>query len=785
MVIKSFKKIVHLNEAIQRGLDNLANQGILTTDAQLNIHSWNHWLEIHSGLSTAEMVGCNLLDIYPELIQRRLDRFYHQALKGQVVVLSQRLHGYLLPMPPSIAKSVSPHMLQSVRIGPLTDGSRIIGTITVIDDVTERVEREAELQHQIEALEQTKSALVSAHARLQHLVSSNPAIVYTRKPAGDGGITFISDNVTAKLGYQPQEFIENPRFWDEHIHPDDAKQLFAIAIHLFQHQHHIFEYRFLHQDGTYRWMRDEMKLVYNQQGNLQEIVGAWYDITENKQAQEQVREQAALLDIATDAILVQDFNHQILFWNKSAERLYGWDIVDAVGKNAVDLLYPETSQLEPVQKNLDEKGEWQGELRQVSKDGKEIIVESRWTLVCAREDRPKSILVVNTDITQKKQLEAQFLRAQRLESIGTLASGIAHDLNNVLGPIMMIAQLLQTQYHDERSQRLLPILVTNTKRGTNLVKQVLSFARGLGGQFTILQIKHLIWEIKQIAVQTFPKSIEIETDLSESLWAVSGDATQLDQVLMNLSVNARDAMPKGGTLKICAENIFIDENQAQLNLDARVGSYVLITVSDTGCGIPPELLERIYEPFFTTKEVGQGTGLGLPTVLSIVKNHGGFVDLCSQVGKGTQFKVYLPAVKEDEVQQLEDSELITGQGEFILVVDDEVFIREITEIMLKKSGYRVLTASNGINAVELYTQYQDEIDVVLLDMMMPSMDGPNTIYQLQKINPSTKIIATSGLAFNVMLAEAADLGVKTFLSKPYSKQELLKTIRTCLSRDEG
>ncbi len=776
MVIKSFSKSIHLNQAILPGLDNLADQGILMTDAELNIHSWNHWLEMHSGLSATQVIGRNLLEVYPVLSQRRLDRFYHQALNGQVVVLSQRLHGYLLPMPPSITKSTSSHMLQSVRIGPLTENSRCIGTITVIDDVTERVEREAELQHQIEVLKQTESALLSTHARLQHLLSSSPAVIYTRKSSGDGGVTFVSDNVTAKLGYQPQELIENPRFWSEHIHPDDAKQLFAIATHLFQHKHHILEYRFLHKDGTYRWMRDEMKLVYNQEGNLQEIVGAWYDITEKKRAEEQVREQAALIDIATDAILVQDFDNQILFWNKSAERLYGWKKHDALNKNASKLLYRETFQLEPVQKTLDNKGEWQGELHQVTQEGKEIIVESRWTLVHDGKEKPKSILIVNTDITQKKQLEAQLLRAQRMESIGTLASGIAHDLNNVLAPIMMIAQLLETQYQDERSKKLLPILITNAKRGTNLIKQVLSFGRGLEGQYTILQVKHLISDIQQIALQTFPKSIEIYTDVSKSLQTVFGDATQLHQVLMNLCVNARDAMPRGGTLRVCAENIFIDEHQAQMHLDAKVGSYIKITVSDTGTGIPSEILDRIFEPFFTTKEIGKGTGLGLSTVLGIIKSHDGFVDVYSQMGQGTQFKVYLPAVKENEIQPEEDIELPTGHGELILAVDDEASIREITQTLLDKYGYRVLTASNGIEAVELYAQHQEKISVVLLDLMMPRMDGPSTIRQLQQINSSVKIIATSGLAFNVMVAEAANLGVKTFLSKPYTKRELLKTI---------
>lgn len=502
---------------------------------------------------------------------------------------------------------------------------------------------------------------------------------------------------------------------------------------------------------------------------------------ERKRAEQKIREQAALLDVATDAILVQDLENKILFWNKSAEQLYGWKAVDALGKNALELWHEENlPQFIQAQSTLAKIGDWQGELQQLTKDGKEITVESRWTLVRNFDRTPQSILIVNTDITQKKQLEAQFLRAQRMESIGTLASGIAHDLNNLLAPILMTAQLLEMQLSDERSKRLLPIVVTNAKRGANLVKQVLSFARGLEGDRTILQVRHLILEIKHIAQETFPKSLEFYTDIAPELWTVSGNATQLHQVLMNLCVNARDAMPHGGTLSISAKNLSIDENYARMNLDAKVGAYIVITVADTGTGIPPEILDRIFEPFFTTKDLGKGTGLGLSTVIGIIKSHGGFVNVYSEVGRGTQFKLYLPAVEAMETQQEEDLELLVGQGELILVVDDEVAICETTKTTLETYNYKVLTASDGIEAVAVYVQHS-EISVVLIDMMMPSMDGPTTIRTLQKINPLVKIIAVSGLASSDKLTAAAATGVKTFLSKPYTAKELLKTINGVLN----
>jgi two-component system, cell cycle sensor histidine kinase and response regulator CckA len=394
--------------------------------------------------------------------------------------------------------------------------------------------------------------------------------------------------------------------------------------------------------------------------------------------------------------------------------------------------------------------------------------------------RPKSILVVNSDITEKKLFEAQFLRAQRLESIGTLASGIAHDLNNALAPVLMIAELLQHKNPDLQSQKLLVELKNSAKRGANLVKQVLFFARGIEGQRTTLQVRHLLGEIKQIAARTFPKSIEIYTDVSPTLWTVHADATQLHQVLMNLVINARDAMPNGGTLSICAENLFMDEHYAGMNFDASVGPYVAITVSDTGMGMSPEILDKIFEPFFTTKELGKGTGLGLSTAMGIIKSHGGFVKVYSEVDQGSRFKVYLPSQEGSESQLTESLEIFRGHGELVFIVDDEATIREITEMTLLAHNYKVLVAHDGIEALAVYAQHKREIDIVLMDMMMPEMDGLTAIQVLQKMNSQVKIIAVSGLSSSDKVATAMGSGVKMFLPKPYTTQELLKTINSAL-----
>jgi len=494
------------------------------------------------------------------------------------------------------------------------------------------------------------------------------------------------------------------------------------------------------------------------------------EIQERKRSEQKIREQAALLDITTDAILVQDLDHQILYWNKGAERLYGWTAEEAIANNVIQLLCREPlSGLENSYKFLAECGSWHGELSQVTKAGKKIIVATRWTLVRDQQGYPKSILVVNSDITEKKQLEAQFLRTQRLESLGTLASGLAHDLNNALSPILISVQLLEQKLHDEQSQRILNMLESNTKRSAALVKQVLSFARGLEGNRTNLQVGSIVSEIEQIVKQTFPRSIELRTAIQrQNLWTICGDATQLHQVLMNLCVNARDAMPEGGILEISVRNQWIDESYARMNLDAQVGAYVVITVSDTGMGIPRDAIDRIFEPFFTTKELGKGTGLGLSTVLGIIKSHGGFVQVDSEVGTGTQFRVYLPVTRVEETDDIPTSQ-------------QEDSIREITKTSLEKNAYRVLVAKDGIEAIALYSQHKEEIRAVLIDMMMPSMDGPTAIRVLQKINPQVKIIGVSGLLSNHQMLGVLNNSVKKFLLKPYTSNDLLKNLQAVLN----
>lgn len=517
-----------------------------------------------------------------------------------------------------------------------------------------------------------------------------------------------------------------------------------------------------------------------QEGRIVGLEGFLIDSTECKQAQAQIQAQAALLEVAQDAILEFDLAGRIRFWNRGAERLYGWKAVEVLHQPITDLLFQQPAlQFEESRRQVLEKGEWSGELRQTACPQREVIVRSRWTLVLDRQGQPQSVLAVGTDITEQKKLEAQYLRAQRVETIGTLSSGLAHDLNNVLAPILMATHYLETLCRDDDSRRMLRTMETSAKRGAGIIKQLLTFGRGLTGDRGLLQPRHLLQEMAKIAAETFPKNVRVEVQSSHLAWPVTGDATQLHQVLLNLCVNARDAMPEGGTLTLQLENVRLDETFAGLIPEAKPGPYVVLTVSDTGTGIAPEHLNRVFDPFFTTKAPGSGTGLGLATVLNIAKGHGGFVQVSSAPGQGTRFQVYLPATESATAPV--PSEIVEappqGQGEMILVVDDELAVRQVAKQTLESNGYRVLVANDGTEAVAVYAQHRSEIKVVLLDLLMPSMDGATTLPILRGINPQVRVVLCSGL---LNLAASSPLNApkaQAILQKPFTGPQLLRTIR--------
>lgn len=424
------------------------------------------------------------------------------------------------------------------------------------------------------------------------------------------------------------------------------------------------------------------------------------------------------------------------------------------------------------------------EYRFMKKDGTIFHIESQGSVIRDKDGKVMNVVVVSRDVTEKKQLEQQFMRMQRMESLGTLAGGVAHDLNNVLAPILLSIEILKRSIPDEHSQKLFETLEACTRRGSDIVKQILGFARGVEGERTLLQLRHIIDDTISIIKEAFPKSISIRQEIPKNIWTILGDSTQLHQVIMNLCINARDAMPNGGTVKIFAENKIIDEQYARMHIEAKPGNYLMISVEDTGTGMPPGVVNRIFEPFFTTKERGKGTGLGLSTVHTIIKSHNGFINVYSEVGKGTTFKVYLPATETVQVKAsgCEIKEFLTGNGELILVVDDEASICEITKQTLEAFGYRAITACDGTEALAIHASQGEDIALVITDMMMPYMDGTRTILALRKMNPAVKIIATSGLSANGQTVQDDKNAADVFIAKPYNAEKLLETVHSVLHK---
>jgi two-component system, cell cycle sensor histidine kinase and response regulator CckA len=657
----------------------------------------------------------------------------------------------------------------TVKLPLRSEEGQIIGLLGMARDITDRVRLQKNL-------EQERTLLLT-------LINSIPDLVYAK----DREHRFIlANSATARFfGYSDVASILGKR--DRELLPaEEAEESAADERAVIQQGASLINKEELTRPrpGIPRWFLSTKVPLRDGTGEIRGMVGTGHDITARKQTEEKLRQQSMLLDIASDAIVVRDMHNVIQYWNKSAEKMYGWSAQEAIGRDSVGLLYSAAHAGEAAQADEEvlAQGEWSGEMHHATKAEEELTVEARWTLVRNETGEPAGILAVNTNVSEQRALQAQLLRVQRLESLGTLAGGVAHDLNNVLTPIMMGVEGLSMQNQDEHSRRILEIIQSAAQRGAGIVQQVLSFARGVAGDRAEVQLKHAVREVQNIVQETFPRGIELRGAAAKDLWPVFGDVTQLHQVLMNLCVNARDAMPHGGTLTVSAANVTLDDAAARANVEARPIRYVELTVEDTGVGMAPSLRDKIFDPFFTTKEPGKGTGLGLSTVRTIVKNHGGFVTVESEEGRGSVFRVRIPATVHGEHAAEESSRprIGKGGGELILVVDDEAAVQDITRQILESYGYRVITAGDGTEAVAQFVDHRRAIRVMITDMMMPFMDGASTIRAVRKIEPDLKIIATSGLVPEGDALEARSMGVQAFLPKPFTAETLLSILQDVL-----
>jgi PAS domain S-box-containing protein len=532
----------------------------------------------------------------------------------------------------------------------------------------------------------------------------------------------------------------------------------------------------------------EIELLAEMANDLAYGIGALRHQAERKRAEKALRAEErryqTLAEISPVGIFRTDAQGQTTYVNPRWCQITGLSAKDALGKGWLRAVHPQDR--EQVAQNWHEAVQAPhsstADYRFLHPDGTVAWVMGQ--AVAEKDDAGCVIGYVGTitDVTEKKELEARVLRTQRLESVGRLASGIAHDLNNILAPMLMSGPVLRDAIQDPELRQLVDTIESSAVRGASIIRQLLTFGRGLEGERVPVQLKSLVQDMCNIIRETFPKNITAVRETPPGAWLVRGDATQLHQILMNLCVNARDAMPDGGKLALELENVEVNEAVASMNPGACPGRYVALSVTDSGTGIPPENLDKIFDPFFTTKGVGEGTGLGLSTVMGIVKSHGGFIQVHSRLGQGTQFKIYLPACEtsKDGEKKLKPGPLPQGRGELILLVDDEESIRQVARQALERHGYRMIEASDGTQGLAQYTQHQSEVRLVITDLAMPFMDGPALIRALRRLNPQAKIIAMSGHQSKLHVGRLPPKSALALLTKPFDAAELLQTLKQAL-----
>ncbi len=499
-----------------------------------------------------------------------------------------------------------------------------------------------------------------------------------------------------------------------------------------------------------------------------------------------IREQASLLDEAQEAIIVRGMDHRIQFWNRGAERLYGWPAAEVIGRYVEELLYEDPTFFRQASDKLLEFGEWNGEIAQRRQDGKVVMVEGHWTLVRDEQGQPKSVLAINADITRRMALEEQLKQSQRLEAIGQLTGGVAHDFNNLLTVILGNSDLLAEQLKEQpRLFRLADMTRTAAQRGADLTQRLLAFGRRQALQPKAVNVNQLLANMDGMLRRTLGEDIEIEYIRGAGLWPAMVDPSQLDGAVLNLCINARDAMKEGGRLTLETGNTSIDQAYADLHADVAPGQYVMVAVSDTGSGIPPEILAKVFDPFFTTKEVGKGTGLGLSMVYGFVKQSRGHIKLYSEPGHGTTVRMYIPRADRAADELVEPSMALDDfRGtETILLVEDNELVRHNAEEQLLNLGYRVLVAGNGPEAIEVLRKEAD-IDLLFTDVVMPGgMTGRELALAAQELRPGLKVLYTSGYTENSIVHHGRlDKGVH-LLNKPYRQIDLARKVRAVLKGD--
>lgn len=606
-------------------------------------------------------------------------------------------------------------------------------------------------------------------------------------------VIYVSPAYEEIWGRSIEDLYNRYEDWAESIYPDDveyARESFARIVETGGGEPR--EYRIIRPDGTVRWVSDRGFAIRGEDGQVRRIAGITEDITERYQAIEALRaseeKYRTVLEANPDPVVVYDIEGKVVYFNPAFTRVFGWSLGERLGRK-MDILVPEENWPETemmIDRVLAGESFSGIETRRYTKEGKIIPVSVSGAILRDMDGNPLGSVINLRDISKQKNLESQLQHAQKMEAVGTLAGGIAHDFNNLLQAIQGYTELLLMRKKEgESGFRELQEVIRAAKRGAELTQQLLTFSRKVESKRKPLDLNREVGELWELLERTIPKMIEVEFKLADNLKLINADSVQLKQLLMNLAVNAKDAMPEGGKLLIETQNVTLDQEFCKRYAEVKPGEYALLSISDTGHGMDKETLEHIFDPFYTTKEVGKGTGLGLAIVYGIVKNHEGYIMCYSRPRTGTSFRIYLPAVDSEtesvHMTDSQDSDPFALRGnETILLVDDEEFIRELGVDVLGQAGYKVLTASDGEQALSLYRQERGRIDLVILDLIMPGMGGTKCLEELLKIDPQTQILIASGYSPDASTKDSLETGARGFIIKPYDTKRLLELVRSIL-----
>ena len=645
---------------------------------------------------------------------------------------------------------------------------RLLGTHT---DITERKLAE-------EALRQTTD-------RLSHLLTAGPMIVYALRIVGERLVPVsVSHNVERILGYTAAEAL-HPKWWVDHIHPEDRTEAIVRQLELFQRGHLTHEYRFYHKDGRALWTHDHLRLIRGPDGAPREIVGAWSDISERKETEQALRLQSAALSAAANAIVITDLEGRIEWANPAFTAVTGYTLAEALGRNPRDLIRSGTHDAEfyrALWQTLLAGKVWHGEITNRRKDGTLYPEEMTITPVRGASGRIGHFIAIKRDLSEKKRLEAQFLQAQKMEVVGRLAGGVAHDFNNLLTVINATAGLAARSLDAGHPlEEELQVILGAGERAATITRQLLAFSRTAGRAREPIDLRALLGDLRQMLQRLLGEDIVIHLTGDPDLGAVLGDSGEMTQVILNLAVNARDAMPAGGSLTFETRNLPPGEARLAAGNDADAAPGILLAVRDTGHGMTEEIQRRIFEPFFTTKEPHKGTGLGLATVYGIVAQSGGTVEVESSPGNGATFRIHLPRVPDSTPagHQVNDQETVEGR-ETILLVEDDAALRSLATRILQRAGYHVLAAADAPQARRIFAAHSEPVDLLLTDVVLPGMSGPDLADLLTGRAPGLKVLYTSGYNDNLVLRDKVLDGGTDFLGKPWSVGSLTRKVREVL-----